>query len=378
MLKTFIRPISLLVGTTIGAGIFSLPYLFSKSGLLVGIIYLVILSTIAFIIHILYADIIIRTYATRHHFPGYAKIYLGKYGELFANFIVFITLILILTVYLIISVSFTNLIFPQIPNYFKIFIFWALGSTTLLLGIKKEAFFESVTTLLTILIIFFIGGFGFFGGITKVLDLPILNFKNLFLPFGPVLFSLISFSGIPPLVVYFKTEGLDLSRIKKIILLGTILPAIFYFLFVLGILGLSKNVSQDSVSNLTNYVHPFFILLLGVFGFVSLWDSYASVGEDIRKIIKYDWGLPRFITIIIVLFTPLTLYFIGLQNFLSLIGFTGGVLISIWALLIIVMWEKASHIECKQKIINTISPFIIYSVAIIFIGAILYEMNAFL
>lgn len=377
MIKAFISPASLLVGTTIGAGIFSLPYVFAKSGLFLGILYLIVLSAVAFIIHLLYADIVVRTYESRHRFPGYAKMYLGKYGESFANFIVFTTLILILTVYLILSVSFTGLIFPQIPEYFKIFIFWILGSITLLLGIKKEVFFESFTTALTIFIIFVVFGFGFFSRAPQVFHLPIIDMKNFFLPLGPVLFSLIAPTSIPPLVVYFKNENLDVSRIKKIVFWGTILPALFYLLFVLGISWLSQNISQDSVSGLIGYVKPLFLTLLGVFGFVSLWDSYASVGEDIRKIIKYDWNLSAITGIIIVLFAPLALYFLGLQNFLKLVGFVGGVLMAVWSLLIIAIWVKARRKECPQKILDKINLPLIYLVVIILMGAIAYEIISF-
>ena len=377
MAKTFIAPVSLLVGTTIGAGIFSLPYVFSKSGLWLGLIYLLILSLASFVIHLLYADIVVRTYDGHHRFPGYAKIYLGKYGEIFANFVIFTTLLLMLTVYLILSVSFTSLIFPQIPEYFKIFVFWILGSTAILFGIKKEALFESLTTFITLAIILVIFIFGFFGDFSKINFSSFINLKFALLPLGPVLFSLIGQTAIPPIVVYFKNEELEISQIKKIIFWGTILPAIFYFLFILGIFGLSGNISQDAVSGLINHVNPIFLILLGVFGFISLWDSYASIGTDIKKILNYDWSLSKITASLVAIFVPLILYLLGLKNFLGLIGFVGGIMLSLWALLIIIIWKKASCTYCQQKILGTINPVIIYTVTFILIGALIYQIKTF-
>ena len=40
----FIFPTSLLAGTIIGAGMFALPYLFEKSGIILGLLYLIFLA----------------------------------------------------------------------------------------------------------------------------------------------------------------------------------------------------------------------------------------------------------------------------------------------------------------------------------------------
>lgn len=381
MFRSFISPISLLVGTTIGAGIFSLPYVFSKSGLLAGIIYLIVLSGASFIIHLIYADVVVRTYESHHRFPGYAKIYLGKYGEVAANLIISATLLLMLTIYLILSTSFASLIFPQMPEYLKIFVFWILGSVSILFSIKKEVVFESITSFLTVSVILII----FAAGISNFLDpafaikksVANFDFKYLFLPLGPVLFSLIGQTAIPPIVVYFKNENLELSKVKNVIFWGIAIPALFYLLFVLGIFGLSDTISSDAVSGLIGKISPFFLALLGLFGFVSLWDSYSSIGSDIKKIMNYDWNLEKTTSTLLVVLVPLLLYFAGLQNFLTLIGFVGGILISLWALLVVAIWKKSLCRECPQKIINRLNPLLIYSVVIIFIGAIVYEITGF-
>ncbi len=366
------------MGTIIGAGVFSLPFIFSKVGIFVGLFYLIALSVVSFGIHLMYADIIVRTNESHHRFPGYAKIYLGEKAEWLSSLIVITTLLLTLTVYLILSLSFAKLISPSFPDLLKILIFWALGSFAIFLSVRKAALFESITTLITILIVLIIFGFGFFGNFHKVNFLFPANFNFLFLPFGPILFSLLGETAIPALIVYFKKENLDIYKVKKVILWGSFMPALLYLFFVLGISGLSGKISEDAVSGLIGFVSPLFLILLGIFGFISLWDSYASIGTDIKKILEYDWGLPKFLIGLIIVFAPLILYFLGLQNFLELVSLIGGILFSLWSILIIVIWGKASRIETSEKIIGRINPLIIYGLIFILAGAIIYQIKSLL
>ena len=105
MFKNVILPASLLAGTIIGAGVFALPYVFVKAGILTGLFYLLIFSAVFTLIHLMYADIILRTKENRRFF-GYAEIYLGSWGKWPAILITIVGMIFVLTVYLILSVSF--------------------------------------------------------------------------------------------------------------------------------------------------------------------------------------------------------------------------------------------------------------------------------
>ena len=379
MLKKFILPTSLLAGTIIGAGIFSLPFVFEKSGLITGLVYLVFLTAIASLIHLMYADIIVRTPEHHHRFPGYAKIYLGKNAGLLANVVTFVALFLTLTVYLVLSVSFLNLITPHLPLIFKILIFWILGSLAVFLGIRKAAFFESATTIITLLMIFLIFFLGFFSHPEKILSLNFVNSGFLFFPFGAVLFALLGESAIPPLIAYFRKENMDFSKIKKIIVWGAVIPAFFYLLFVFGILGLSgKTVSEDAVSGLIGVTPPIILMILGVFGFISLWDSYAAIGTDAKKIMEYEWKLPKLTVSLIIIFAPLILYFSGLQNFLELVSVVGGILYGLWGLLTVLVWRKAAQIESQTYLLKKISPIIVCLLILIFVAGIIYHAVNFL
>lgn len=369
-----------MAGTIIGAGIFSLPFVFEKSGIIPGMFFLVFLTMLSALIHLMYADIIVRTDHNHKRFPGYAEIYFGKKAGFFANLITLTALTLTLTVYIILSASFINLIAPTLPQLVKILIFWILGSMIIFLGIRKAAIFESTTTIITLLMIFAIFVIGFSINPAKITSFSLMSAPFIFLPFGAILFSLLGESGVPPVIVYAKDENLPAKQIKKIIVLGTVIPAIFYTLFILGIFGFSGQISEDAVSGLIRYASPAILFGIGIFGFVSLWDSYSAIGTDIKKTLEYEWKLPGRIISALIVFLPVILYFLGFQNFLELVSLIGGILYSIWAIMIILVWRKCSKNlpSPKNTVLESVNPLTIYLLLFIFLAAIIYHIINFI
>ena len=100
MFKSFLLPTGLLAGTIIGAGIFALPYVFAKAGLVAGFFYLALGGIAYTVVHLMYADVIMRT-RSAHRFPGYAGLYLGRFGFILAVLIGVLEMILVMTIYLI-------------------------------------------------------------------------------------------------------------------------------------------------------------------------------------------------------------------------------------------------------------------------------------
>src|SRR5210317_1019409 len=85
MNKKFWATTFTLTGTIIGAGILGLPYVFARSGFLVGLFWLIILGGIITYLNLALGEITLRTKG-RHQLSGYAKKYLGKKGERVARF----------------------------------------------------------------------------------------------------------------------------------------------------------------------------------------------------------------------------------------------------------------------------------------------------
>lgn len=337
-----ILPASILAGTVIGAGMFSLPFVFNQAGFLTGLFYLAIFSFFYIWIYFLYAKVILNT-AGEHRFVGYAKIYLGNLGFWTALLLGLLEIFFVLTVYLILSPSFFNLIYLGNPFYY-ILIFWALGSAAILFNTKRIAILEFLIVAGMLAIIALVGWLG----ITNF-SFPEFNLKNLNLgqlaAVGPILFALSGALVVPEVASYFRESKTGFSSLKTALALGGILPAIAYLIFVIGILGLSEAVSEDAVSGLIGSVPTAILILLGILGFFSLISSYIAVGLNARRILEYDLSLSRNLSKLIIVFTPLILYFLGLQNFIQAVTLVGLIFLPLEIVFIILMWLKARHMS---------------------------------
>ncbi|KKN87667.1 hypothetical protein LCGC14_0257180, partial [marine sediment metagenome] len=104
-MKKVIYAISILSGTIIGVGLFSLPYITSKVGIFVMLGYFLVLGALVIILHLFFGELSLRTPDFKR-LPGFAKIYLGKWGQLVAYISTILGLFGALLAYLIIGGQF--------------------------------------------------------------------------------------------------------------------------------------------------------------------------------------------------------------------------------------------------------------------------------
>jgi len=379
MYKNTILPASLLAGTIIGAGVFALPFVFQKAGIVTGLFYLSLFGAVFVFIHLMYADLILKTEEGKnlHRFSGYTKIYLGNKGFWLSILMTIVGMLFTLTVYLILSISFINLIHPlvlSLSNTVKLLIFWFLGSVAIFLGIRRIAFSEFLITGGIFAIILIILGYGL-SHWKRIVLVPVFNLQNIFLPYGAALFALSGRVAIPAVISYFQKIRRPLIEVKKPIILGTLLPALVYLLFVFGIWGLSNVVSEDAVSGLIGQIPQEILTLIGIFGLISLWSSYIVIGLDLESSLKFDLKFPKILAGFIVVAFPLFLYFLGFQNFLNLVSMVGGIFIALEGIFIVLMWLKASKLKARETIFRKLSPSITYILILIFVIGIIYELT---
>lgn len=376
MYKNVVLPTILLAETIIGAGMFALPYVFMKAGVLTGAFFLIFLGLAAVITHLMYADIVVRT-PQNHRFVGYAKIYLGKAGFWLGFLINIVGALFGLTIYLILSASFIDLIGGTkeigLPVYGKILIFWILGSVTFFININRLAFSEFLTFAFTAVVIFGIFAYGFFSADFNPANIFLFNADNFFLPYGLVLFSLAGATAVPTVLGYFRNNGKPSAMAKTPIIVGSLAPALIYLFFVFGVLFLSDAVSEDSVSGLIGRLPPFILWVLGVLGAATLWSTYVVIGRNIKKTLEHDLSLGHYPAGLAVSFLPLLFYFSGFQNFLSLAKYIGGVFIGLEGILIILIWQKAFKTQ-TNGLIGEIRPIIVYGLLFVFAGGIVYTL----
>ncbi|PIR88998.1 MAG: hypothetical protein COU07_03860 [Candidatus Harrisonbacteria bacterium CG10_big_fil_rev_8_21_14_0_10_40_38] len=380
--KTFFLPVGFLSGTIIGAGIFALPAVFTRGGVFVGLSYLVFTSIAYVIVFLLYGDVILRT-TGKHRFVGYARKYLGDIAGALSVFMTIFEMIFVMTIYLVLSISFSNLIAPSLDPLIPLFIFWVLGSATIFLSLRRMVFLELLVVVGMIAIVVFIFFLGFGNFIEELFSgahIPRFsgNILSLLIPLSPILFAFGGRVAIPSLIGYFnrpKTKE-NVYFIKRAIVGGTVLPAVVYVLFVFAVMGLSSSVSDDSVTGLIGVVAPSLLFVIGALGLLSLWSSYIIVGLDVERSLFYDLNFSSLIRIATIVFAPMALYFFGLQNFLSLVGIAGGVFLALEGLFIIAIWVRMQKkLKGSPLLISKYSYTGIVFASIIFATAFIYELS---
>jgi len=337
--KNSVLATGLLAGTIIGAGIFSLPYVISRLGLLCGIFYLFAFAFVYFLIHQMYADLF-QKHEGAHEIFYFIRNYLPKFLTKFALFVTLGGLIFVLTVYLVLAAAFFGIIFNISVNS-AVFIFWFLGSIFIFARLNWLGWAEILGTLSIVLII----GIIIFVSLNLPLKTPLfqkLDFATFFLPFGPLLFSFGGWTAIPKVVEEYRQSKINNKpfSLKKVVFWGSFIPAIVYMFFILGVLKLNPEVSPESLDSL-GMLSPSLVVLLGVMGLLTLWTSYFIIGISVKNILNFDLNLSKKLSFFIVLVGPLAIYFLGVKNFLNAISFSGGIFTALQGIFIVMMWQKA-------------------------------------
>ncbi|MDP2685047.1 MAG: aromatic amino acid transport family protein [bacterium] len=338
--KKFINALAVYVGTIIGVGLFGLPYVGAQSGFLILFFLLIIVAGIAAVVNIFYAEIAATTKGL-HRLPGYAQKYLGNWAKPIAFFVKTLAIFGSLLAYLIIGGQFLANLFDG-PVYLYTFIFFILGAML----IWKDK--KSIGPVELIMLFIFIGAilFLFFSGISEIVfgNLKEIKLNNFFVPYGVVLFSMWGSSIIPEI----KEElGGNFKQMKKLIIYGLLICVIIYILFNLLIIGISgQATAKDAISGLEGSLGTWVLDIGYIFGIIATFTSFIALGLTVQKLFWYDYKLPKKIGWFLACFIPLGFFIIGFQDFISIIGLTGAVMLGIDGILVILIYLKLKQ---KQK-----------------------------
>lgn len=365
--------VATLVGSTVGVGIYGMPYAFQKSGFGIGFLFLIGVSGIVLLTNLLYGEVVLRTHQ-RHQFIGYAHKYLGSKFKKLALFEFLLAVYGGLIGIIIISGGFlANILSPFLhdsPAFFST-IFVIVASLLILLGLKvisKVDFFMMVL----------------FAGIVALI--AVLGMKHLgtgnfvfgtgvswFLPFGVVLFAMNSLPGIP--LVREVLVG-DEKKVKKAIFLGTMIPAVLYFIFTFFIVGVSGVLTTpDAISGLLSSLGPKIVLVGSIFGFLTSSTIFLNLGTALNESLREDFHFRKSWAWFLALVPSYILFAIGVRNFIDVVGLVGGVAIALESILLIFIYVKAKkNGERIPEYSIRLPNLVLYFLILIFVLAIFYTL----
>ncbi len=363
--KNFLKVTAILAAATIGDGIFALPYIFYRSGWFLGLFYLAFLTTVVIVAHVVYLKVL-EEVGEKERLLGLAKRYFGKWGFGVGFFTIVVGLLLALVAILILGARFITLLFPAVPMLSALIVFWILTAIPLLLHDRRVVGLELLGIVSTSAIIVFVFAVAWphvsFGAA------PAMHAADAFLPFGVIVFALAGWTGIEPAYEIRKREGVRGSLVLPVAA-GTIFASLLYLLFIMGILGSATTIAPDTLSGLLNWP-TWERIVLTVLGFLAVWTIYMPISREIKNSLDRDLGWEPFMTKLLILFTPLIFVLSGFNNFLLVVGFVGGLFLSLQYFLIMAVGHKALVLSAWKKFLMDI-------VALVFILAAVYEVYYF-
>jgi len=367
MFKNFIYPIATLSGTIIGVGLFSLPYITSRVGIWVMLGYFLVLGSLVVVSHLLYGELALKTPDFKR-LPGFAKFHLGDSGEKVAIVSTILGAFGAILAYLIVGGEFlTNLLSPTFGgnNLIYTLLYFSLGTGLIFFGIKaiSKIEFWGLILFFIVLIVIFWRGLPFL----KIENLLIRggNIKELFLPFGPILFSLWGADLIPEIE---EMLGERKKLIRKIIPVAILIPALVYLFFIYLILGITgPQTTESALTGLRNFLGDGMVSLGLLFGVLATFTSFITLGLTLKKVFWYDLKIEKNLAWVIACFPPLILFLIGVKNFIPVISFAGGVMLGIDGILILLMYRKINP-----------KNLLVFPLILVFFAGIIYEIIYFI
>jgi len=160
--RKIFEAIAILIGTIVGSGIFAIPYVIMKAGLVVGIFYFIFFALVILTIHLLYGEIVLRTSASKR-IVGYGETYLGRSGRNLLFISSLVSFFGSILGYLILGSGFLATVFGSTTgnNLLFVFIFWILLSLGIIFDWKRASFLDLLMVIFLIVTVIIIGAFSF-------------------------------------------------------------------------------------------------------------------------------------------------------------------------------------------------------------------------
>lgn len=344
--RNFWFAIATLVGSTVGVGIFGIPFVFAKAGFLPAILFLVGLTAMVILLNTMYGEVILRT-SSRHQMIGYTEKYFGLKAKRLLLFTSSLTVYGAMLAYIIVSGTF-------LANFFSFFsyatptvlstAFFFIGAVMILVGIRAVSRFDLIMLGFFIILMTAIALLS-----VRHIDLGnffLVNREFWFQPFGVMLFALNGMAAVPLMIEAFgdgaHITNRDGVKLRKALLFGTLIPAVLYLVFALSVVGVSgEATSPEAFSGLAFFIGQKIVIIGSVFAVISVSTSFLGLGLALMESFQYDFRLTKFKSWLLVVIPPYILFLLGVRNFIETIGLVGGLSLSIEGIFLLFLYMRA-------------------------------------
>ncbi len=343
----FLAGIRPLVGQMVGAGLFSLPFVFSQAGFGVGLLALGVSAVVSIITLLMFADLALALKG-HHRFVGLIHELTGPVGGFFAAIGLFGSIYGALVAYTLIGGSFAYAVFsPILPLQLSVYrlLFFIASAILIAGGAMTVARYQKYLICLYVLGI----------ALLAIIAAPHLALEHFvfttghswFLPFGVTLFSLTAFAAVPEMR---DILGKQKALLPRAVIVGTVAVAILYAVFafiVVGITGLST--SPETLHGLSGTLGLGFVALASAVGLCTVTTAFISQGLVMHNTLLYDYRLRYFTSLAIALGIPIIILALGVTDVTRVIDVTGGLFVGLMGLCIVTAYESLRRLPHTSK-----------------------------
>jgi tyrosine-specific transport protein len=339
--KNFFKALAIMVGTIIGVGIFTIPFVVVKSGLIPFLILLPLLAFVQHLFHRYYADIIIAT-GEKHRLPGYVEKYFGPKSKIYITTITLVGVYGSLLAYTIVGGIFAHGLLGNIFGgsvfIYSIILFF-IQSFVVLYGLKLISRVESYLTVLLLATILVIIWKSF--GLIDVDNFTAISWPYLLLPYGPIFFSVGGDAAIPEVCRLLNGRRDDIT---KAIRWGTYIPAVITGLFAIGIIGATGALTtSDTLSGLNAVFSSGMMKIALALGLLSVITSFITLMQATKEIFYWDLKISKKISWVLAMIPPFVLFLFGAHNLTKVVSFTGAVAGGLIGIIFIWLFYKVKN-----------------------------------
>jgi amino acid permease len=337
--------IATLVGTIVGAGILGIPYVLAKAGFLYGSLIILIIGVAFLFLNLFAGEVVLRT-KEQHQLTGYAEKYLGIKGKRFMTLAMLVNIYGALTAYLIGEGTTLHAIFKFGSPILYSLIFFIITFLIIYRGIKATGKMELILISLLLFVVIIIGFFSFQE--ISLSNFSIFNPAFFFLPYGVIIFSFMASPAIPELQ---EVLGKEKKKMKKAIILGSLIPIFLYLIFafiIVGVVGLGQFDQLEPNQRIATialqiYSQPLLGLFANILAILAMFTSFLTLGIALTEMYHYDYKLSHQTSLLLTFSLPLMVVLFDLTTFITVLGVTGAIAGGLDGILVILMFWKAKR-----------------------------------
>lgn len=177
-----------------------------------------------------------------------------------------------------------------------------------------------------------------------------------------------------------SSSGLE-RRLRRAIIIGTLVPAVLYLLFMLGAVAVTgSETTKLATVGLGKALGPFAHIAGNLFAALAMTTAFLTIGLAVKRSFIWDFRVPRHLASVLTVLPPLLIFAFGLRDFIDTIGLAGALLGGLNGIMLVAIYLRSrTNGEVVPKVLHLSSPYLVAAlVTVVFLsGSILGLLELF-